>query len=240
MSEKPSGIRAVCFDAGNVLTWFDYVRVSAVFREFGHEVTPEAFVNAELLGRDRISEVLSGPGASSASNESVVLAYFDRIREALGVPKSDGPGLLQRFREEGDKMTLWCHTPPEVPTTLEELRRRGYPLAVISNTARGDCERVLEHCGIRQFFPLVIDSFHVGVEKPHPKIFLAAAEKLQLQPGQILFIGDLYLIDVVGARNVGMYPVLLDPRGPRPDHDCTVITNFAQLLDLLPGVDASV
>jgi len=49
------------------------------------------------------------------------------------------------------------------------------------------------------------------VAKPHPGIFHAGAQRLGLPPEDCLYVGDLYLVDVVGAQGAGMSSVLLDP-----------------------------
>ncbi len=51
--------------------------------------------------------------------------------------------------------------------------------------------------------------------------------------GDALFVGDILSIDVVGARNAGLRPVLLDAAGAYPDADCARITRPGELLGLL-------
>jgi putative hydrolase of the HAD superfamily len=105
---------------------------------------------------------------------------------------------------------------------------------VISNTARGDCEQVLDSVGLTSYFTQILDSFLVGVEKPDPRIFELAAAKLGVTLHQTAFVGDIYEVDVIGARRAGMQPILLDPRRRRQEPDCTVIASLSELLTLLP------
>ena len=56
-------------------------------------------------------------------------------------------------------------------------------------------------------------SADVGAEKPHPPIFLAALQRAGCAPDEALHVGDQYHSDVVGARNVGITPLLLDRTG---------------------------
>ena len=51
---------------------------------------------------------------------------------------------------------------------------------------------------------MVIDSSVFGIEKPDPAIFRAALEALNVAPEEALYVGDLYDVDVVGARAAGM------------------------------------
>jgi putative hydrolase of the HAD superfamily len=101
---------------------------------------------------------------------------------------------------------------------------------VVSN-ADGRVEAMLESLGLAPHLGLVLDSHLEGVEKPHPEIFERAVERLGLAPARTLYVGDIYSIDVVGARGAGLVPVLLDPLGGYPDVDCATI---AALHDLLP------
>jgi putative hydrolase of the HAD superfamily len=67
-------------------------------------------------------------------------------------------------------------------------------------------------------FEFVIDSHEVGVSKPDPGIFLAALERMGLEPGDAWYIGDSVFHDVNGARAAGLArAILVDPYelGPR-------------------------
>jgi HAD superfamily hydrolase (TIGR01549 family) len=106
------------------------------------------------------------------------------------------------------------------PGTCEALQRIGsdYEIAVVSN-ADGKIADVLRRCGIADCFRCITDSGIVGSEKPHPAIFQAALNEMQAQPAESLYVGDVYSIDFVGARNVGMEAVLFDVAGAYRDRD---------------------
>ena len=53
----------------------------------------------------------------------------------------------------------------------------------------------------------------MGVEKPDPRIFAIALERLRLPPERTVYVGDLRSVDEVGARAAGMHFVLVDPLG---------------------------
>jgi putative hydrolase of the HAD superfamily len=65
-----------------------------------------------------------------------------------------------------------------------------------------------------------VDSGAVGIEKPDPRIFAMALALADVAPDEALYVGDLYPVDVVGARRAGLEPVLLDPLGRYGDRDC--------------------
>ena len=60
----------------------------------------------------------------------------------------------------------------------------------------------------------------VGVEKPDPEIFRIALRRAGVEAAEAVHVGDLYAVDVVGARRAGLEPVLLDPHGRYGDRGC--------------------
>ncbi len=117
-----------------------------------------------------------------------------------------------------------------LPGTGEILQRigRDYALAVISNSD-GKIADVLQRCGIAGCFRCITDSGTVGCEKPHPAIFQAALREMQAQPEESLYVGDVYSIDFVGARNVGMEAVLFDVVGAYRDDQWPRVDSLAGL-----------
>ena len=93
---------------------------------------------------------------------------------------------------------------------LSRLQADGYRLAVISN-ADGSVEGLLEAVGVREHFEFVIDSGTVAWEKPDTRIFEEALGRLGVAAHESLYVGDLFHVDVVGARAAGLDAVLVDP-----------------------------
>ena len=117
---------------------------------------------------------------------------------------------------------------------MAELRRRGFTLGVVSN-ADGRVPAALAASGLADQFAIVVDSHLVGVEKPEAEIFHIALRACAAQPAQAVYVGDIYEIDVRGARNAGIAPVLLDPLDSYRQADCPRITDLGRLIDLLPA-----
>jgi beta-phosphoglucomutase len=78
--------------------------------------------------------------------------------------------------------------PKEVLDTLDELRRRGYKLAIGSSSA--NARFILERVGLPDYFDAVSDGTNITNSKPHPEVFLKAAAMLSLNPEDCLVVED--------------------------------------------------
>ena len=81
----------------------------------------------------------------------------------------------------------------------------------------------------------VIDSAVVGVEKPDPRIFELAVRQAGVAAHEAAYVGDLYSVDVLGARAAGLHPILLDPRGFWGPRDCIVARDLAEVILMVLG-----
>ena len=69
----------------------------------------------------------------------------------------------------------------------------------------------LNEVGLASYFEVIIDSAVVGIAKPDPRVFALAARALRLQAREVVYVGDIPDVDVVGAQRAGMAGVLIDP-----------------------------
>ena len=117
-----------------------------------------------------------------------------------------------------------------LPGTREALDRiaQEFRIAVISN-ADGGIERVLSRCNIADCFESITDSGVIGVEKPRVEIFRAALAAMNARADESLYVGDVYSVDYLGARNAGMEAVLLDVSEAYRDQDLPRVGSLQQL-----------
>lgn len=159
--------------------------------------------------------------------------YCQRYFVAMGVPKGEasdlGPRLAQMM-EEGYRPQSKVF--PEDFETLDSLREAGYTVGLISNRSN-PCNEELEELGLTPYLDFAYVAVEVGAWKPDPAIFDRAIEYTESTPEQIVYVGDNYFADIVGAKNAGITPILLDRGDNFPDADCTIIQRFGELNSLL-------
>jgi putative hydrolase of the HAD superfamily len=78
----------------------------------------------------------------------------------------------------------------------------------------------------------VVTSKEVGSNKPEPPIFLAALDRAGVSASEAVYVGDQYDTDVVGARGVGIKPILIDRYGLMPEvSDCPRIRSLPEVME---------
>lgn len=236
-------VHTVLFDAGNTLVHLDYGFIAELLAAHGHPRSPLEIRRAEYVARAAIDRALA-PAAPGAARPEQLLwpgtttpqpSYFDVALEALDVPAGDVPPIVAALRAHNAEECLWRVVEADTAEVLAALASRGYTLGVISN-ADGRIEGDLGRLGLRRHFATVVDSHVVGVEKPDRRIFDLALARLGVPPAGALYVGDVFAIDVLGARGAGLTAVLMDALACYPGAvDCPRIARLAELLPLLPA-----
>jgi putative hydrolase of the HAD superfamily len=91
-------------------------------------------------------------------------------------------------------------------------------------------ESTYTELGLQPYLNFKVTSAEVGCDKPHPEIFQAALKKAQVKPEEVIYIGDQYDIDIVGARGVGIKALLIDRNDYFPDiTDCPRLRSLTEI-----------
>lgn len=226
-------IQAVTFDVTHTL--LHAPRMSEIYREVlgRHGVAVTLPRMSELLGQVwRELSCLAEPGSDRFGSHPEGARgwwqrFLERICEHLEVaPPSRfaGAELFQRFAAA----EAWEVYPDVVPA-LEELRGRGFELGVVSNWDER-LPGLLERLGLASYFTALVHSSAVGMEKPNPRIFRLALQRLGAEPDEALHVGDAALEDVEGARAAGMHAVRLCRHGGEGLRDLRGIAALAARL----------
>lgn len=215
-------LRALLFDAGNTLIRMDYAAIAHRLAGEGVPVTAAAVQRAEWRARVRLDdEVLAGarPGTSTES-QATAERYVRYVLAHLGVVDSPTIARLAEWRRTyNPPLGLWTVAEPRAARALARVRAAGLRAAVISNS-NGSVRAILERLGLARHLDFVIDSGEVGVEKPDPAIFRLALERAGVSPAEAVYVGDLYSVDVLGARAAGLQAILVDPGRCWGARDC--------------------
>jgi FMN phosphatase YigB (HAD superfamily) len=133
------------------------------------------------------------------------------------------PLLTKRFSERRQRIPF-----DDAIETLKMIGRR-VPMHALANWDKG-LDRVLQRAGLRHFFLDVADSESLGSEKPERACFDAFVVRNRLNPAKVVYVGNEYLADVVGAREAGLTPVLVDRDDRLPAADCVRVRSLRELL----------
>ena len=223
-----AGVSAVLFDAGNTLLWIDHARIAQILGGAGVTCDEAAVRAAEMRARPRLDPFLAG--AARRESADTVARYAELILEGVGAAAS---------RPAYDALvaawpTLWVRPPADARPSLDTLAARGFRLGVVSNS-NGRVLSLLEAADLAAPLACVVDSGLVGVEKPDPRIFAIAAERLSVPPAACVYVGDFHSLDVLGARAAGMHGVLIDPLGVWDGVDAPRVTSLTDLVARMPA-----
>lgn len=220
---------AVLFDAGGIFVIPDPHVVLPLLRYYGGADDLDLYHRAHYAGMAAKSR--------AGSTESDWSVYNDAYVEAVGVHEHERPEaamVLDRTRSAW----LWRYALADSVDALRRLHERNVPIGVVSN-ATGQIESVLARSKVCQVgdgdgvpVRIVVDSHVVGVAKPDPRIFDFGLEVLPgIERSRVAYVGDSVTMDVGGARNAGLLPILLDPYD---DHQGADFLRIRSLLDLVP------
>lgn len=212
-------LRALFFDAGNTLIRMDFAAIAGALAGLGAPVEPERLERAEWRARVRLdADLLARP--ESTESAGVAERYLTYVLEEAGLREPRVvAGLLAWRRAFNAPLGLWTAPAPRAAEAVRLARQAGLRTGVISNSD-GTVRRILERLGLAADLDFVLDSREVGVEKPDPRIFALALERAGVRAAEAAYVGDLYSVDVLGARRAGLRAVLLDPGGCWGPRDC--------------------
>lgn len=227
----PQSVEVVFLDAGGVLLYPDWERVSRILAKYGIRVPSAQLAEAEFVAKRRMDDAGFHTTTGDITEPDGYLGWVVKAADA-DYDHEALHGAAAEFDEQHGRDNLWSDMPAEVPGALQRLRDAGLRLAVVSNTESSLRDRIAQH-SLDRFFETLVISDEVHSEKPDPGIFHEALRRMAVAPERTVHVGDFYSIDVLGARGVGIPPVLLDAKGLSPDRDVTRVSSLTELAQLL-------
>jgi putative hydrolase of the HAD superfamily len=227
--------RAVFFDAGETLVHphpsFPELVVE-VLRRAGYKVDPALIRQKLHVVSDRFLRAAREKELWSTSPDRSRKFWADIYRTLLGeMGLPFGDGLADAFYRTFTDVSNYRLFPDALPV-LERLRHEGVTLGVVSNFEEW-LERLLESLGVIPFFEVRVISGVEGYEKPDPRLFEVALDRVGVEAVESVYIGDHPFFDTEPASAIGMFAVLIDRRGRYPDHPGPRITTLDDLPSLI-------
>ena len=238
-------IKALIYDIGGTLLYpKPPIEELCAYAEeaSGLHIPHEAFGRALPYLRHFIAERDQPLGTIWASDErtrAMWAEYYALAMREIGVDAQ-----WEQMLAAGLVMTDWYTHPDrwamfdDVAPVLAEAQRRGLIQGVISDWGT-DLIDILHRLDISPAMQFVVASGTVGFAKPSPEIFLQALARAGVDPQEALYIGDTYVLDVLGARAVGMHAVLIDRDGASPPLDCPVLRRLSEVFTVVDELAAS-
>jgi putative hydrolase of the HAD superfamily len=225
--------QTIFLDAGGVLVCPNWDRASEMLRRHGVRVDAATLAAAEPA----VKRQLDVPHTVRATtDEQRGFLYFDLILKRAGIsPTAQSDAALAELKVFHDRENTWDAMPADVIPALRRLKAAGLRVVVVSNT-NATLRLALARLGVDPLIDLVIASDEEGVEKPDPRLFHIALDRAGADSKTTIHCGDLYEIDIVGARAAGLPAVLLDSTGMYNEVDCPRVASLTELADgLLAG-----
>jgi len=122
-----------------------------------------------------------------------------------------------------------------VHSTLIKLKEKGLKLGIVTDAPKKQAFLRLAEMNLSDFFDIVVALEDTGKTKPSPLPFNAAIEKMNLKPGEILFVGDNPARDIAGAKKAKMKTALakygqIFPEKEKADFE---LKSFQELLEIV-------
>ncbi len=113
---------------------------------------------------------------------------------------------LSSLLVEGNKLAIPF---PETLNVLKELKSE-YKLGLVTNTSYPSYKSLQDRYNISNLFDVVVTSYDCKCIKPDGRIFNTALQKLGVEPGEALMVGDSHEDDILASRKLGMGGLLID------------------------------
>ncbi len=241
MLEQPQSIRTIFFDAGFTLL-YPFPSTAEVCQQVCQQLGLHVHVDDVQRHMADAQDYFFRQGRLNrhtwASDQAILefwIGYYMTLLRPC-VEEHDEPRLYQlafTVNQEFEKHTNW-QVYPDVLPTLETLRSHGYTLGVISDWSIALGPILRDH-HLTRYFDCLLISAAARHAKPSPMLYETALQRANAIADYTIHIGDSYIHDVLGARAVGITPVLLDRAGRliESNVDCSLVHSLYELLDLL-------
>jgi putative hydrolase of the HAD superfamily len=235
--ELPEMIKAVFFDLYHTLVHYQPSQEeleAKALKDLGVDISPEALHRPILAANEFIyNEIAARPLSTLSREEQAALygRYQETVLKEAGI-KYDRKlvfSLLKMMQQAKMDLVLF----DDVKPALTSLKQQGLVLGLISNIEQ-DIRGTLTKLGLEPLLAIIVTSQEARANKPQPEIFRFALKQAGVQPGESIYVGDQYQVDVLGSNKAGMKGILLDRGNYYQDiSDCPKIKSLIELAGLV-------
>ena len=228
-------IKAVFFDWMNTLTHAEpdrHEQFCQITRKLGVELSPQKVIRGIYAAGTQLPAGAPYRWRESEDPE-IFIRYLEIILAEAGVklPRDTVLEILKRISQSAKVENYVLYD--DVLPTLKKLKKQGLIVGLITSLTK-DMNLICSSLGLTPYLDFVVTAEDVGSNKPEPPIFLAALERAGVDAPEAVYIGDQYETDVVGARGVGIKPILIDRYDLLPEvSDCPRIHSLTELAQYL-------
>jgi putative hydrolase of the HAD superfamily len=228
-------IKGVLSDYGETLvrTRLDEATLQNILETRGYKIGIEQISRAQRSFRAHWDAMYSRLPRGQRWTDAVRVDYDKRVLKELGIiDKVDDLAIYVASRWDAySGLQLFDDVEATLNTLLGLLLKMGVLSQNLKNSLQLRAE--LDGFAIGKYFSLVLTSEDAGYDKPDPRLYLSASDLMKLSVSDLCHIGNDYERDVVGARNAGITPILLDRQDEGDHRDCVAIRSLEELPNLV-------
>ena len=180
--------KAFIFDLDGVIVdtaKYHYLAWRELAHELGFDFSEEQNELLKGVSRERSLDILLDIGKISLSEEERIRCLAEKNAQYLS------------FIDSMDQSEIL----PGIAQVLHFLKANNIPFSL--GSASKNARHILENLGLLDLFDAIVDGNDVSTAKPDPEVFLLAAERLQVDPGDCVVVEDA-LAGIEAARRAGM------------------------------------
>jgi FMN phosphatase YigB (HAD superfamily) len=227
MTRRDPSVRAVSFDFGQTLADFDHVFLARRVAERGVELD----LARALADTPAAWSAYGAAKRRGAEGKEGWSAFMTRLLEHAVNPPGRAliDDLVNWLWTEQPTKNLWRRPVPGMFELARDLAAATVPVAIVSNS-EGRLAELVAEIEPDARFSVIADSGKLGFEKPDPRIFHFAAERIGVEARELLHVGDAWETDVRGALDVGARAVWFAPTETRSLPEGVIISRSADEL----------
>jgi len=231
-------IKAVIFDWFNTLARYEPPREeihSRALKEAGINIEPARLI-MPLAVADKYfmdeNSILPIRKRTPDEQAKIYIRYEEILMEAAGLQFEKAlPSKIYYNSKSLFEGTQTFALFDDVIPTLKILKNRNIIIGLLTNFAK-DMYPLIRQLKLDPYIDFVITPYEAHADKPQPEIFLAALKKAQVNAHEVIYVGDQYKVDILGARSANMTGILIDRYNLSKD-DCIRISRLTEIVNYL-------